>query len=102
MLNLAMLRVLLTISNATRFSTVKLCFGVCFRRLSHTVRECVKKSAACAASPGYVRFQAVIKSAASAASLHGGRARGRLDHGFLLAIFGRASSQKIIKISDSG
>ena len=53
------------------------------------------------ASPDYLEFQAVIKSAASAASLRGGRASGRLDHGFLFAIFGRASGQKIIKISDS-
>ena len=59
------------------------------------------KSAASAASPDYVKFQAVIKSAASAASLRGGRASGRLDHGFFCAIFGRASGQKIVKISDS-
>ena len=45
------------------------------------VRESVNKSAASAASPGYVKFQAVIKSAASAASPRGGRASGRLDHG---------------------
>ena len=49
----------------------------------------------------YVKLQAVIKSAASAAFLRGGRASGRLDHGFLFAIVGRASGQKIIKISDS-
>ena len=35
---------------------------------THTVREFVNKSAASAASPDYVKFQAVIKSAASAAS----------------------------------
>ena len=46
------------------------------------VRESVNKSAASAASPVYVNFQAVIKSAASAASLRGGRASGRLDHVF--------------------
>ena len=72
---------------------------------SHAVREFVNKSAASAASPDYVRFQAVIKSAASAASLRGGRASGRLDHGFFCAIFGRASGpkkyQEILKISDS-
>ena len=34
----------------------------------NTVREFVNKSAASAASPDYVKFQAVIKSAASAAS----------------------------------
>ena len=65
------------------------------------VRESVNKSAASAASLDYVKFQAVIKSAASAASLRGGRASGRLDHGFFCAFFGRASSQKILKISDS-
>ena len=67
------------------------------------VRESLNKSAASAASPDYVKFQAVIKSAASAASLPGGRASGRLHHGFF-AIFGRASGQKyskIVKISDS-
>ena len=58
------------------------------------VREFANKSAASAASGDYVKFQAVIKSAASAASLCGGRARGRLDHGFLGAIFGRASAPK--------
>ena len=60
----------------------------------------MNKSAASAASPDYVKFQAVIKSAASAASLRGGRASGRLDHGYLFAIFGRASNQKIVKIPD--
>ena len=39
------------------------------------------KLAASAASPDYIKFQAMIKSAASAASLRGGRASGRLDHG---------------------
>ena len=48
----------------------------------YAVRESANKSAASAASPVYVKFQAVIKSAASAASLRGGRASGRLDHGF--------------------
>ena len=48
------------------------------------VREFVKKSAASAASLDYVKLQAVIKSAASAASLRGGRASGRLDHGHFL------------------
>ena len=72
------------------------------------VREFVNKSAASAASRDYVKFQAVIKSAASAASLRGGRASGRLDHGLFFTfftIFGRASGQKIqkiIKISDPG
>ena len=65
------------------------------------VRESVNKLAASAASPDYVKFRAVIKSAASAASLRGGRASGRLDHGFPFAIFGRASGQKIAKNSDS-
>ena len=58
------------------------------------VREFVNKSAASTASPDYVKFQAVIKSAASAASLRGGRATGRLDHDLFFAIFGRASGQK--------
>ena len=56
-----------------------------------------------AASLDYVNFQAVIKSAASAASLRGGHASGRLDPAVFLLIFGRASVQKIaksIKISD--
>ena len=61
----------------------------------------MNKSAASAASLDYVKFQAVIKSAASAASLRGGSASGRLSHGILLAMFGRASGQKIVKISGS-
>ena len=48
------------------------------------VGEFVDKSAASAASPDSVKFQAVIKSAARAASLRGGRASGRLDHGFFV------------------
>ena len=46
--------------------------------------KAVNKSAASAASPDYVKFQAVIKSAASAASRKsnpGGCASSRLDHG---------------------
>ena len=57
-----------------------------------------------AASTDYVKFQAVIKSAASAASLRGGRASGRLDHGLFvqfLAALATKKYQKIIKISDS-
>ena len=46
------------------------------------VRESVNKSAASAASRDYLKFQAVIKSAASPASLRGGRASGQLDHVF--------------------
>ena len=61
----------------------------------------MNKSAASAASKDYVKLQAVIKSAASAASPCGGRASGRLDHGHFFAIFGRASGQKIAKFSDS-
>ena len=49
---------------------------------SVAVREFVIRSAASAASPDYVEFQAVIKSAASTASLRGGRASGRLNHGY--------------------
>ena len=67
----------------------------------HAVREFANKSAASAASLDYVKFQAVIKSAASAASVRGGRASGRLDHDYFFAIFGRASGQQIVKISDS-
>ena len=47
----------------------------------YAVREFVNKSAASAASPVYVKFQAVIKSAASAATLRGGHGSGRLDPG---------------------
>ena len=53
----------------------------------YAVREFANKSAASAASPDYVKFQAVIKSAASAASLRGGRASGRLDHGYFVSQF---------------
>ena len=67
----------------------------------HAVREFLNKSAASAASPDHSKFQAVMKSAASAASLRGGRGSGRLDHGLLFVIFGRASAQKFVKISDS-
>ena len=66
----------------------------------NAVRESANKSAASAASPDYVKFQAVIKSAASAASHCVGRASGRLDNVFFFAILGRASGQKIVKISD--
>ena len=55
------------------------------------VRESVNKSAGSAASPDYVKFQAVIKSAASAASPRGGLAISRLDHGLVFVIFGHAS-----------
>ena len=61
---------------------------------SNAAGESANKSAASAASPDFVKFQAVVKSAASAASLRGGRTSGRLDHGFFLATFGRASGQK--------
>ena len=64
----------------------------------------MNKSAASAASPNYDKFQAAIKSAASAASLCGGRASGRLDHGFFvqfLAALAAKKYQKIVKISDS-
>ena len=54
---------------------------------SDGVPEFVNKSAASAASPGYVKFQAVIELAASATSLRGGRASGRLDHVFLFFVF---------------
>ena len=64
------------------------------------VSEFVKKSAASAASLDSVKFQAVIESAANAASLCGGHASGRLDNDLFFAIFGRASGQQIVKISD--
>ena len=58
--------------------------GCCSSQLnkdsSDGVRECANKTAASAASPDYVKFQAVIKLAASAASPRRGRAGGRLDH----------------------
>ena len=57
---------------------VKKC-SLCWTNASPAYRESVNKSAASAASPDYVKFQPVIKSAASAASLWGGRASGRLD-----------------------
>ena len=49
--------------------------------------EAVNKSAARAASLDYVKCLAVIKSAASAASMRGGGASGRLDHDSFLRIF---------------
>ena len=58
------------------------------------VREFANKSAASAASPDSVKFQAVIKSAASAASLRGGRASGRLDHGFFLQFLAALAAKK--------
>ena len=68
---------------------------------SSGVREAVNESAASLASLDCVKFQAVIKSAASAASLRGGRATSRLDHDCCSAIVGRAGGQEIINISDS-
>ena len=58
------------------------------------VRESANKSAASAASPDYVKFQAVIKSAASAASPRGGRASGRLDHGFFWRFLAALAAKK--------
>ena len=66
---------------------------------SSAVREFVIKSAASAASPDYVIFQAVIKSAASAASLCGGRASGRLDHGYFSQLLKKYKKRN--EISDS-
>ena len=59
------------------------------------VRESANKSAASIASGDYVKFRAVIKSAASAASPRGSRASGWLDHSLSCAFFGRTSGQKI-------
>ena len=58
------------------------------------VRESVNKSTASAASLDYVKFQAVIKWAASAASSRGGRASGRLDHGFFLQFLAALAANK--------
>ena len=66
----------------------------------HGVRESANKSAASAASPDYVKFQAVIKSAASAASLAEAALAADLITAMFFAIFGRASGQKLVKISD--
>ena len=67
------------------------------RASTNAVREFDNKSAASAASPDYVNFQAVIKSAASAASLRGGRASGRLDHGFFLQFLAALAAKKSSK-----
>ena len=70
--------------------------------LQKEAREFVNKSAASAASPDYVKFQAVIKSAASAASLHGGRASSGLDHGlffrFLVALAAKIGQNLVLCI----
>ena len=59
------------------------------------VRESANKSAASAAFPDYVKSQTVIKSAASAASLRGGRASGRLDYNiFSLHFFAALAAKK--------
>ena len=58
------------------------------------LREFVNKSTASAASPDYAKFQAVIKSAASAAFLRGGRASGRLDHGFFSQFLAALAAKK--------
>ena len=60
----------------------------------NAVREFANKSAASAASPDYAKFRAVIKSAASAASLCGGRASGRLDHGFFVQFLAALAAKK--------
>ena len=62
-----------------------------------TLSEAVKKSAASAASLEYVKFQAVIKPAASAASLRGGRARGRLGHGYFFQFLAALKAKNIQK-----
>ena len=61
-----------------------------------------KKSAASATSLDYVKFQAVMQSAASEASLRGGCASIQLDHVYVFfATCSRTSDQRIVKISDS-
>ena len=63
-------------------------------------RKILEKSLASAASPDSVKLQAVIKSAASAASLRRGRAGDRHFHGIFVAIVGRARSKTLVKTSD--
>ena len=60
-------------------------------------KEVVNQSAATAASPDYVKFQAVIKSAASAASLDGGRASSQLHRGFLSQFLAALAANNIAK-----
>ena len=71
------------------------CLGSC--TTNSAVREFANKPAASAASPYYVKFQAVIKSAAGAASLRGGGASDRLDHGFLLQFLAAPAAPKYKK-----
>ena len=75
-----------------------------FRSVINAVREFANKSAASPASPDYVKIQAVIKSAASAASL----AEAALAADWITAFFSQFLAalaakkyQKIVKISDS-
>ena len=60
----------------------------------NAVRESANKLAASAASLDYAKFEAVIKSAASADSLRGSRASGRLDHGFFGTILAVLAATK--------
>ena len=62
--------------------------------LKNAVRESGNKSAASAASLDYVKFQGVIKSAASTASLHEGRVSGQLDHDVFFLYFLAALAPK--------
>ena len=55
----------------------------------HADQASGNKLAASTASLDCVKFQAVIKSAACAASLRGGRASGRLDHAFFAICWAR-------------
>ena len=69
---------------------------------SNGVRESANKSTASTASPDYVKIQAAIKSAASAASLRRGRTSSRLDHGFFFVQFFCAlAPNKIVKNSQN-
>ena len=63
----------------------------------YAVREFANKSAASAASPDYVKFKAMTKSAASAASLRGGRASGRLDHICFPHVLTALAAKQIVK-----
>ena len=80
------------------FCSHSACFRVFIGRDSTAVREFANESAASAASPVYIKFQAVIKSAASAASLRGGRASGRLDHGFFSHFLAALAAKKYVLV----
>ena len=63
----------------------------------NAVREFANKSAASAASPDSVKFQAVIKSAASAGSLREGRPSGHLDHVYFSQLLAALAAKNTTK-----